>query len=105
MTVPDTLAAASGRLGRLRRLRAAAGTPAFSAVAEQNWGAARGVLPLTFAQESQYELVNGDELEVPGIREGLLCSELTVVNKTRGKEFAVRCSFTPRQVERVWISL
>ena len=58
-----------------------------------------GILPLTFAQESHYELVNGDELEVPGIREGLLCSELTAVNKTRGKEFAVRCSFTPRQVE------
>ncbi len=36
--------------------------------------------------------MNGDELEVPGIRAGSLCSELTVVNKTRGKELAVEPS-------------
>ena len=48
--------------------------------------------PLDIRPGIPYELVNGDEPEVPGIREGSLCSELTVVNKTRGKEFAVEPS-------------
>jgi len=61
-----------------------------------------GILPLTFEDEGAYEgLQQGDELEIPGVRDALRRGDetLTVRNVTQGGEFRVRHGLTERQRE------
>ena len=58
-----------------------------------------GILPLTFVNEADYDSINeGDELSIPDVRK--LISEgkeqLTLVNKTNGKEISVMCELSDR---------
>ena len=58
-----------------------------------------GILPLTFVNESDYENISqGDELVIADVRKAVSegRSELTVVNKTNGKEILVLCELTGR---------
>jgi aconitate hydratase len=62
-----------------------------------------GVLPLLFADPSDYDRVSeGDELTIPDvvarIRDG---AEVTVVNRSTGDEYRCRPDLSPRQVELV----
>jgi aconitate hydratase len=62
-----------------------------------------GVLPLLFADPSDYDRVSeGDELTIPDvvarIRDG---AEVTVVNRSTGDEYRCRHDLSPRQVELV----
>ena len=58
-----------------------------------------GIVPLTFLRESDYDgLDQGDELEIPNMREIIQSGgALTVKNKTRGTEFEVACNLSERQ--------
>ena len=57
-----------------------------------------GIMPLTFADPSDYDrLEQGDDLAVKGIMEGLDSGNITLVDKTKGFECSLRCSFTERQ--------
>ena len=57
-----------------------------------------GIMPLTFADPSDYDrLEQGDDLAVKGIMEGLDSGNITLVDKTKGLECSLRCSFTERQ--------
>ena len=57
-----------------------------------------GIMPLTFADPSDYDrLGQGDDLAVKGIMEGLDSGNITLVDKTKGLECSLRCSFTERQ--------
>ena len=60
-----------------------------------------GIIPLTFVNEADYELINqSEELEMPDIRNLLTTSpEVIVVNKTTGKEIKARHDLSGRQVE------
>ncbi len=58
-----------------------------------------GILPLTFVNENDYDSISqGDELALPDVRrlisEG--SEELTLVNKTNGKEIKVLCELSDR---------
>lgn len=58
-----------------------------------------GILPLTFVNESDYENISqGDELVIAGVRKDIENgkSELTVTNKTNGKEIPVLCELSGR---------
>ena len=58
-----------------------------------------GILPLTFVNEADYEnIAEGDKLIIEGVREAVIngVTELTVVNKTNGKEIPVLCELTGR---------
>jgi len=58
-----------------------------------------GILPLTFVNESDYEnIAQGDELEIADVRKAVEegKSELTVTNKTTGKEIPVLCELSGR---------
>ena len=60
-----------------------------------------GIVPLTFKNDSDYDgIEQGDEVEIPGIRnmiqEG---GSLVVNNKTKGTEFEVECNLSDRQRE------
>ena len=58
-----------------------------------------GILPLTFVNEADYEnIAEGDKLVIEGVRESVIngVTELTVVNKTNGKEIPVLCELTGR---------
>jgi aconitate hydratase len=58
-----------------------------------------GIVPLTFLRESDYDgLDQGDELEIPNVREIIQSGgALIVKNKTRGTEFDVVCNLSERQ--------
>ena len=57
-----------------------------------------GILPLTFANPDDYELIaQGDELVIEGIEEGMNNGVMTMLNKTSGKKITLSCSFTDRQ--------
>jgi aconitate hydratase len=59
-----------------------------------------GVLPLSFARESDYDLVDqGDELEIRGLREAVASgkTELLVRDATKGIDFTVLCELSERQ--------
>ena len=57
-----------------------------------------GILPLTFANESDYDLVaQGDKLTLSGVREGLLNGSMTL--STKAGDIKLACSFTERQRE------
>ena len=59
-----------------------------------------GILPLTFKNADDYDLLNeGDDLEISGITDGLNTGEIKVLNKTSGKVFTAICDFTERQKE------
>jgi len=61
-----------------------------------------GVLPLVFKAEPDYDRVDqGDELEIPRLREGLAsgASEIRVLDRTKGFEFIALCELTDRQRE------
>ncbi|MCR4441588.1 MAG: aconitate hydratase [Peptococcaceae bacterium] len=61
-----------------------------------------GILPLTFADEGDYEAVNqGDRLELDNLLEAVRRNEITARNLTRGASFRLKHSLTPRQVEIV----
>ena len=58
-----------------------------------------GILPLTFVNEADYDAISqGDELVLDNIRAEIEAgkSELTVVNKTTGKEIPVLCELSGR---------
>ena len=58
-----------------------------------------GILPLTFVNEADYDAISqGDELVLDNIRAEIEAgkSELTVVNKTTGKEISVLCELSGR---------
>ena len=58
-----------------------------------------GILPLSFRSAADYEALHeGDELEIPSVRERLARNEkLSVRDCTRGLEFEVGCELTERQ--------
>ncbi|MDD7185047.1 MAG: aconitate hydratase [Oscillospiraceae bacterium] len=58
-----------------------------------------GILPLTFVNESDYDNISqGDELLLADVRKDVEAgkSELTIVNKTNGKEIPVLCELSGR---------
>ncbi|MGN0660472.1 MAG: aconitate hydratase [Oscillospiraceae bacterium] len=57
-----------------------------------------GILPLTFASESDYDSVSqGDVLELPDVKKHIENGEkIKVVNKTTGKEFEADCELSGR---------
>lgn len=58
-----------------------------------------GILPLTFVNEADYDTISqGDELVLENVRAEIEAgkSELTVVNKTTGKEIPVLCELSGR---------
>ena len=57
-----------------------------------------GILPLTFANESDYDSVSqGDVLELPDVKKHIENGEkIKVVNKTTGKEFEADCELSGR---------
>lgn len=58
-----------------------------------------GILPLTFANESDYDKINeGDELVINAVRSAVEngVSEITVTDKTNGAEIPVLCELTGR---------
>ena len=57
-----------------------------------------GILPLTFAEASDYDrLHQGDELTLSGIYAGMESGRVTLTDRTTGEEIALSCAFTPRQ--------
>ena len=57
-----------------------------------------GILPLTFVNEADYDSISeGDELAIPDVKKLIINgSELTVINKTTGKEIPVLCELSDR---------
>lgn len=57
-----------------------------------------GILPLTFINEADYDSISeGDELAIPDVKKLIMNgSELTVINKTTGKEIPVLCELSDR---------
>ena len=62
-----------------------------------------GIVPLTFANEADYDkMEQGDELELVGLREALGGGRpVTVRNLSKGSEFVAEHNLTPRQAEIV----
>ena len=60
-----------------------------------------GILPLTFANEADYDAVSfGDELSLPDIRRRVQNGEQVVlVNHTTGREIPLVSGYTERQIE------
>ncbi len=59
-----------------------------------------GIVPLTFANEADYDTIDQmDELVIPEIRELVGKSAIKVYNKTKGAEFEVSCNISERQRE------
>ncbi|MEG0615073.1 MAG: aconitate hydratase [Oscillospiraceae bacterium] len=57
-----------------------------------------GILPLTFVNETDYDTISeGDELCLNDIRQSIISEkDITVMNKTTGKNIAVNCELTDR---------
>lgn len=57
-----------------------------------------GILPLTFINEADYDSISeGDELAIPDVKNLILKgSEVTVINKTTGKEIPALCELSER---------
>ena len=63
-----------------------------------------GILPLTFANPSDYDAVDqGDELELSGIADALKngSETITLTNKTKGTEIALSHGYTQRQIDTI----
>ena len=60
-----------------------------------------GILPLTFENESDYDLINeGDELVLENVREAVLKSDkIVLTDKTNGKQIPLCMNFSARQRE------
>ena len=60
-----------------------------------------GVLPLTFANESDYEKISsGDILELSNIHKGLRGDgDLRVHNRTKGQDYSIKHKFSPIEME------
>ena len=60
-----------------------------------------GILPLEFVDECDYDDITlGDNIVMENIREQLQSSdEITVINKTKNREYKCKCVLTPRQKE------
>ena len=60
-----------------------------------------GILPLTFENESDYDLINeGDELVLENVREAVLKSDkIVLTDKTNGKQIPLCMNFSVRQRE------
>ena len=60
-----------------------------------------GILPLTFANEADYDAVAfGDELELPDVRRRVANGEpVVLLNRTTGKEIPLVSGYTKRQTE------
>ena len=57
-----------------------------------------GILPMTFADPADYDLVDqGACLRFEALEEGMKAGTLTVINETTGNSFAVKCELTERQ--------
>ena len=57
-----------------------------------------GIMPLTFKNPQDYDLLNqNDELVFEDLFTGLDTGNITLVNKTAGTSFELACSFTERQ--------
>ena len=57
-----------------------------------------GILPLTFADPADYDKLDKDDsLALVNVFEGIKTGKLTLINKTKGMEIPVLCSFTERQ--------
>lgn len=59
-----------------------------------------GILPLTFANENDYDEINqGDEIELTGIKNSVISSaDAKLKNLTTGKEFALKTDFSEREI-------
>ena len=58
-----------------------------------------GILPLTFTNPDDYDkLSQDDELALVNVFEGMEKGEITLVDKTKGIEIPLTCSFTERQL-------
>ena len=58
-----------------------------------------GILPLTFANPDDYDkLAQDDALALVNVFEGMEKGEITLVDKTKGIEIPLTCSFTERQL-------
>jgi len=58
-----------------------------------------GILPLCFANASDYERISqGDVLALKGLFSGLEKGEVVLENVTTGEEYALTCRLTERQV-------
>jgi aconitate hydratase len=58
-----------------------------------------GILPLTFVNEADYDIIDqGDELALMGVREAIEnnCTELTLTDRTKGKDIKVLCELSGR---------
>lgn len=62
-----------------------------------------GILPLTFANANDYDTIEqGDELTIDDVREAVAQrGDVTVVNRTRNKTYAMSCSASARQTEMI----
>jgi aconitate hydratase len=59
-----------------------------------------GILPLTFADPSDYDLLEqGHRLRLADIHSGMASGRILAVDETTGKEIALVCSFSQRQQE------
>ncbi len=60
-----------------------------------------GILPLTFADESDYDMIDQmDELKITNLKDAVSGSdELTVTDMTKGFDFKVKLDFSKRQRE------
>ncbi len=57
-----------------------------------------GILPLTFENPDEYDLLKQDDiLHITGIFDGIKSGTIAVVNETTGKRINCKCSFTSRQ--------
>jgi aconitate hydratase len=57
-----------------------------------------GILPLTFTHEKDYDRIEkGDKIEISDLREKIERDEFTVKNLTKGYEFKVKLSVSPRE--------
>ncbi len=59
-----------------------------------------GILPLTFADPADYDLLNqGDALELDHVHDALHSGSITLIDHTTGKSIPLVCSFTERQAD------
>jgi aconitate hydratase len=59
-----------------------------------------GIMPLTFANPADYDLVNqGDMLSIEGVWQGMDKGEMVLCDQTSGVRIPLNCNFTQRQKE------
>ncbi len=59
-----------------------------------------GILPLTFADPADYDLISeGDNIELLALHKSLESGKYTLINKTKNKQIALDCILSARQIE------